>query len=51
VVRFADEESLAVWRNHAEHLIAQENGRLRFYEWYDLTVAHEVRHTDWQRKS
>lgn len=51
VVRFADEESLAEWRNHAEHLTAQENGRLRFYEWYDLSVAHEVRHIDWQRKS
>jgi heme-degrading monooxygenase HmoA len=51
VVRFADEESLAAWRNHVEHLEAQETGRLRFYEWYDLSVAHEVRHTDWQRKS
>jgi heme-degrading monooxygenase HmoA len=51
VVRFADEESLAAWRNHVEHLAAQETGRLRFYEWYDLSVAHEVRHTDWQRKS
>jgi len=51
VVRFAYEESLAVWRNHVEHLMAQENGRLRFYEWYELSVAHEVRRSDWRRNA
>jgi heme-degrading monooxygenase HmoA len=47
VVRFEDEVTLAAWRTHAEHLTAQENGRLRFYEWYELSVAHEVRQSVW----
>jgi len=51
VVRFADEESLAAWRTHAEHLMAQESGRQRFYEWYELSVAREERRHDWHRET
>jgi heme-degrading monooxygenase HmoA len=49
VVRFTDEASLAVWREHVEHRAAQEAGRQHFYDWYELSVAHEERRHSWQR--
>jgi heme-degrading monooxygenase HmoA len=38
-----DEESIAAWRAHAEHLVAQERGRSEWYEAYDLHVARVER--------
>jgi heme-degrading monooxygenase HmoA len=33
-------ESIAAWRVHAEHRIAQTLGRERWYEQFDLRIAH-----------
>jgi heme-degrading monooxygenase HmoA len=34
-----DEESIAAWRAHAEHRIAQERGKAVWYAHYELRVA------------
>jgi len=36
VVWWEDEETLRAWRTHARHLVAQQAGRERWYEYYDL---------------
>ncbi len=36
-------EDIAGWRQHAEHRIAQETGRARWYEDYELRVARVER--------
>jgi heme-degrading monooxygenase HmoA len=33
------EEDIAAWRRHAEHRVAQEQGRAQWYEHYELRVA------------
>ncbi|TDR31543.1 antibiotic biosynthesis monooxygenase family protein [Hydromonas duriensis] len=33
------EQDIAAWKNHAEHVIAQETGRERWYEQYITRVA------------
>ncbi|MEY4168196.1 MAG: antibiotic biosynthesis monooxygenase family protein [Blastocatellia bacterium] len=32
-------EAIAAWRAHPEHIIAQQNGRLRWYESYSVEIA------------
>ncbi len=34
-----DEASLSAWRRHAEHLVAQQLGKTRWYESYQVQVA------------
>ena len=43
VVRFESHETLAAWRNHPEHLEAQQAGRERFFAHYSIEVCDEVR--------
>jgi heme-degrading monooxygenase HmoA len=43
VARFESHEALARWRNHPEHLAAQERGRERFFAEYRIEVCEEVR--------
>jgi heme-degrading monooxygenase HmoA len=43
VVRFASHETLAAWRNHPEHLEAQQAGRERFFAHYSIEVCDELR--------
>lgn len=38
-----DEESIRRWRNHPEHLLAQQTGRERWYESYSVQVARITR--------
>lgn len=38
-----DLESIAAWRRHAEHRVAQEQGRSQWYEHYELRVARVER--------
>jgi heme-degrading monooxygenase HmoA len=38
-----DEESIRRWRNHPEHLLAQQAGRERWYESYSVQVARITR--------
>jgi heme-degrading monooxygenase HmoA len=46
VVRFESHEALAAWRNHPEHLEAQQDGRERFFSHYRIEVCDEVRSYD-----
>ena len=34
-----DEDSIRRWRNHPEHLLAQQTGRERWYESFSVKVA------------
>lgn len=43
VARFESHEALAGWRNHPEHLEAQQNGRDVFFSHYRIEVCDEVR--------
>ena len=43
VARFESHEALAAWRNHPEHLAAQQRGRERFFEHYRIEVCEPVR--------
>jgi heme-degrading monooxygenase HmoA len=42
VVWWQDEDTLRAWRTHARHLVAQQAGRERWYEYYTLEIA-EIR--------
>ncbi|MDR0479117.1 MAG: antibiotic biosynthesis monooxygenase [Burkholderiaceae bacterium] len=43
---WANEQAIAAWRCHAEHRIAQEQGRARWYAHYALRVARVERAWD-----
>lgn len=43
LVQFDDEDSLAKWRRHPEHLIAQELGRTTYYSEYQVQICNTVR--------
>jgi len=34
-----DEESIAAWRRHSEHVLAQERGKRDWYAHYDIRIA------------
>ena len=38
-----DEKSIRAWRNHPEHVLAQQAGRDRWYESYSVQVAQITR--------
>ncbi|MGH7336868.1 MAG: antibiotic biosynthesis monooxygenase family protein, partial [Myxococcota bacterium] len=38
VIEFDSHESLAAWRDHAEHRIAQELGKQKYYSEYHLQI-------------
>lgn len=44
---WASEADIAGWREHAEHRLARETGRARWYESYTLQVARVERASDW----
>jgi hypothetical protein len=46
-----NEETLAGWREHARHRMAQRLGRERWYEYYKLEVAHVVRQNAFERRA
>ncbi len=43
LVTFADEASQAAWRDHPEHLVAQQQGRDEFYAAYSIQVCEARR--------
>lgn len=43
IATFADAESQRAWRDHAEHRVAQQQGRTTFYEHYTIQVCETVR--------
>jgi heme-degrading monooxygenase HmoA len=50
VVWWRDEESLAEWRNLMRHREAQNIGRQKWYEYYDVEVATILRSRSFVRK-
>lgn len=49
VVWWENEETLAAWRNHARHKIAQRLGREKWYQNYSLEVAEVTRSSTFDR--
>ena len=47
---WADEESIRAWKADAEHTLAREHGRERWYERYVLRVARVERDYGWSRR-
>ena len=43
------QDAIAAWRDHAEHTIARETGRARWYDGYELRVARVERASRWRR--
>ncbi len=43
VAYYRDQASIAAWREHAEHLVAQRLGRERWYSHYQLRIARVER--------
>ena len=46
---WADEASAVAWREHPEHAAVREAGRGRWYDRYDLHVAHVSHSYGWRR--
>ena len=51
IVWWRDAASLARWRNDPRHRVAQETGRARWYEYYDMEVAEVLRESHFARPS
>jgi heme-degrading monooxygenase HmoA len=51
VIWWQDQETLAAWRNHPRHRIAQKAGRERWYEYYNIEVAEVVRNGLFERRA
>ena len=51
LVWWEDRETLAGWRNHPRHQIAQQNGRARWYEYYKIEVAEVIRDGVFERQT
>jgi heme-degrading monooxygenase HmoA len=46
---WADEDSIRAWKSNAEHTLARETGRARWYDRYVLRVAKVERDYGWSR--
>lgn len=44
---WTDDEAVAAWRAHPDHLETQARGRADWYEWYELRVARVERARSW----
>lgn len=44
-----DEAAIAAWRRDADHRLAQQSGRAKFYENFTVHIAHVTRSYDFQR--
>lgn len=49
LVYWQDHETMAAWRSHPRHRIAQGNGRSKWYAYFRLEVADIVRETKFER--
>lgn len=49
VVRFEDEDAIAAWRNHPDHVRTRDRGREEFFDSYEITVAQVTRGYRWRR--
>jgi heme-degrading monooxygenase HmoA len=50
IVWWRDEESLLEWRNLMRHREAQNQGRLKWYQYYKIEIARLLRSTHFVRK-
>lgn len=48
VIEFESPETLAAWRDHPEHIIAQQRGRSEFFAEYRMQVCTLVRGYDFE---
>lgn len=44
VTYWSDMESINTWKQHPDHLVAQERGRERWYQHYSVEVVEILRH-------
>jgi heme-degrading monooxygenase HmoA len=51
IVEFESEETMRVWRNHAEHREAQELGQNLFYSEYRIQVCQPIRDYSFPKKT
>jgi heme-degrading monooxygenase HmoA len=51
IVRWEDHETMAAWRNHPRHRIAQQAGRDKWYANYTIEIAEVVRESAFQRQA
>lgn len=51
IVRWQDQETLAGWRNHARHRVAQQMGREKWYQNYNIEIAEVIRDSAFERKA
>jgi len=49
LVYWQDHETMAAWRNHPRHRIAQSSGRTKWYAHFRLEVADIVRETKFEK--
>ena len=43
VIRFASQDALRAWRDHPDHVVAQQRGKADFYASYTIEVCDVVR--------
>jgi heme-degrading monooxygenase HmoA len=51
VVWWQDEDTLKVWATDAKHRVAQQAGKDRWYEYYNMDVAEIVRVSNFARSA
>lgn len=49
VIRWKDAETLRGWKEDARHLVAQNTGRSKWYEYYKIEVAEVLRESIFDR--
>ena len=49
LVYWRDQETMAAWRSHPRHRIAQSSGRAKWYTEYRIEVAEVVRENRFER--
>jgi heme-degrading monooxygenase HmoA len=51
IVEFEHEEGQRAWRTHPEHIAAQKEGRLKYYDMYDIKVCNVLYDAHFDRNS
>lgn len=46
---WADEGSAVAWRDHPDHAAIRDQGRARWYDWYEVIVTRVERSYQWRR--
>jgi heme-degrading monooxygenase HmoA len=51
IVEFEHEDGQRAWRMHPEHMAAQRQGRIKYYETYDIQVCNVMHEAHFDRKT